>query len=229
MTRSEWPRAPVRLCSQSRKDCSNSAFARCWHLCWSRQWRQQGVARDMSINVICLPGGVAPALQRYGPRMEVGDGRAELHLKDHELYRGDTPPADYSVELELEAVDRFADSRGLDRFHLVGYSGGGFLSLAYAGTRPRRLRSLAIFAPARVPGKPTEDEQAATDSLSAQLEGLEGGAFMAAFVQAQLKPGVAAPPPPARAAPGMEKRPAGIAAMTRAFTAYCFYRDRLRG
>ena len=182
----------------------------------------------MSINVICLPGGVAPASQRYGPLMEVVDGRAELHLKDHELYRGDTPPAEYSVELELEAVDRFADSLGLDRFHLVGYSGGGFLSLAYAGTRPRRLQSLAIFEPARVPGKPTEDEQAATDSLSAQLEGLEGGAFMTAFVQAQLKPGVAAPPTPARPAPGMEKRPAGIAAMMRAFTAYSFDRHRLR-
>jgi len=182
----------------------------------------------MSINVICLPGGVAPAAQRYGPLKEVVDGRAELHLKDHELYRGDTPPANYSVEMELAAIDRFADSLGLDRFHLVGYSGGGFLSLAYAGTRPRRLVSLAIFEPARVPGKPTAEEQAATDSLSAQLEGLDGGAFMAAFVRGQLKPGVQAPPPPARLAPGMEKRPAGIAAMTRAFTAYSFDREHLR-
>ena len=182
----------------------------------------------MSINVICLPGGVAPAAQRYGPLKEVVDGRAELHLKDHELYRGDAPPADYSVEMELEAIDRFADSLGLDRFHLVGYSGGGFLSLAYAGTRPRRLLSLAIFEPARVPGKPTPEEQAATDSLSAQLEGLEGSAFMTAFVRGQLKPGVEAPPSPPRPAPGMEKRPAGIAAMTRAFTAYSFDRDRLR-
>lgn len=182
----------------------------------------------MSINVICLPGGVAPAVQRYGPLKEVVDGRAKLHLKDHELYRGDAPPADYSVEMELEAIDRLADSLGLDRFHLVGYSGGGFLSLAYAGTRPRRLLSLAIFEPARLPGKPTPDEQAATDSLSAQLEGLEGSAFMTAFVRGQLKPGVEAPPPPPGQAPGMEKRPAGIAAMTRAFTAYSFDRDRLR-
>jgi pimeloyl-ACP methyl ester carboxylesterase len=182
----------------------------------------------MSVHVICLPGGVAPAAQRYGPLKEVVDGRAELHLKDHELYRGDTPPTDYSVEMELEAIDRFADSLGLDRFHLVGYSGGGFLSLAYAGTRPRRLLSLAIFEPAMVPGKPTTEEQAAIDSLSAQLKGLEGGAFMAAFVRAQLKPGVEAPPSPTRSAPGMEKRPAGIAAMMRAFTTYSFDRDLLR-
>src|SRR6266852_6591863 len=123
----------------------------------------------MSTDVICLPGGVAPAAQGYGPLKAVLQGGAELHLKEHELYRGDTPPAGYSVEMELDAIDRFADALGLDRFHLVGYSGGGFLSLAYAGTRPRRLQSLAIFEPARVRGKATEDEQAATDSLSAQL------------------------------------------------------------
>jgi len=182
----------------------------------------------MSYNVICLPGGVAPAAQRYEPLKAVVDGRAELHLKDHELYRGETPPTDYSVEMELDSIDRFADSLGLDRFHLVGYSGGGFVSLAYAGTRPKRLLSLAIFEPARVPGKPTIEEKAAIDSLGAQLAGLEGGAFMAAFMSAQLKPGVQAPPPPARPAPGMEKRPPGIAAMMRAFTVYPFDRDQLR-
>lgn len=182
----------------------------------------------MTNHVICLPGGVAPAAQRYEPLKEVIGGRAKLFLKDHELYRGDSPPAGYSVEMELDAIDRFADALGLDRFHLVGYSGGGFLSLAYAGTRPQRLLSLAIFEPARVPGKPTAEEQAAIDSLSARLDGLEGGAFMAAFVQGQLKPGVQAAPPAARPWPGMEKRPAGLAAMMRAFTVYAFDRDQLR-
>ena len=182
----------------------------------------------MSTQVICLPGGVAPAAQRYSPLKSTLGARAELYLKDHELYRGDTPPRDYSVEMELEAIDRFADSLGLARFHLVGYSGGGFLSLAYAGTRPQRLLSLAIFEPARLPGKTTTEEQEAIDALNAQLDGLEGAAYMAAFVRGQLKPGVQAPPSPARPAPGMEKRPAGIAAMTRAFSAYSFERDRLR-
>src|SRR5260370_1075862 len=91
--------------------------------------------------------------------------------------------------MELDSIDRFADSLGLDRFRLVGYSGGGFVSLAYAGTRPKRLLSLAIFEPARVPGKPTGEEKAAIHSLHAQLAGLEGGAFMAAFVSAQLGAG----------------------------------------
>ena len=183
----------------------------------------------MSTQVICLPGAIAPAAQRYAPLAAAVGGRAKLHFKDHELYRGDTPPGDYSVEMELEAVDRFAGSLGLDRFHLVGYSGGGFLSLAYAGTRARRLLSLALFEPAMVPGRRTAEEQAAMDALNAQLDGLEGSAFMAAFVRAQLKPGVQPPPPPSGPpAPGMERRPAGTAAMIRAFLAYSFDRGLLR-
>jgi hypothetical protein len=33
-----------------------------------------------------------------------------MHLKDLEVYAGDTPPPDYSVEMELAALERFADS-----------------------------------------------------------------------------------------------------------------------
>ncbi|GAC1643748.1 MAG: hypothetical protein NVS9B11_13540 [Candidatus Dormibacteraceae bacterium] len=54
--------------------------------------------------------------------------------------------------MEVEAIKRFADSLGLARFHLLGYSGGGFMSLAFAGAHPRRLLSLALFEPASVPG-----------------------------------------------------------------------------
>src|SRR5712692_9344422 len=80
--------------------------------------------------VICLPGGVAPAAERYAPLVGSLAGAADLYVKDLEVYARDKPAPDYSVELELRAVDDFADARGLNRFHLVGYSGGGFLSLA---------------------------------------------------------------------------------------------------
>lgn len=182
----------------------------------------------MKPQVICLPGSVAPAAQRYGPlKAHVGD-RAELHLKDLEVYAGDAPPSDYSVEMELAALERFADSFDLDRFHLTGYSGGGFIALAFAGTRPHRLLSLALFEPAMIPGALTPDEQALADTLHTQLAGLGGAEFMSAFVRLQLKPGVAPPPPPSEPVPGMQNRPAGIAAMTRSFSAYSFDRDLFR-
>jgi pimeloyl-ACP methyl ester carboxylesterase len=181
----------------------------------------------MSRSVICLPGGVAPAAQRYAPlKAAVGDG-AELHLKDLEVYRGDAPPPGYSVEVELAGLERFADSLGFERFHLVGYSGGGFISLAFAGARPERLLSLGLFEPAMVPGAMTAEEEVFTAALRAKLSELTGEEFMTTFVREQVKPGTQMPPPRAMP-PELQNRPAGIAAMLEAFLAYRFERERLR-
>jgi pimeloyl-ACP methyl ester carboxylesterase len=182
----------------------------------------------MKPRVVCLPGSVAPAAERYAPLMESLSGAVDLHLKDLEVYAGEKPAADYSVELELRAVDGFADSHGLDRFHLVGYSGGGFLSLAYAGTRPERVASLALFEPAMVPGQPSPKEEARRSQFERALGGLEGAAFMSAFVAMQLKPGVQIMAPSSPPTPRMAKRPAGIAAMMRSFAAFQFERERFR-
>jgi pimeloyl-ACP methyl ester carboxylesterase len=182
----------------------------------------------MKPQVVCLPGGIAPAAQRYAPlKAAVGDG-AELHLKDLEIYREPVPPADFSVEQELSAVDRFADSLGLNRFHLVGYSGGGFFSLAYAGARPERLLSLGLFEPAMVPGKQTPEERAMYQALEEKLRGLQGADFLSAFGRNQLKPGVEFRPPSGPFPPELQNRPAGLAVMLRIFPAYEFDRERLR-
>jgi pimeloyl-ACP methyl ester carboxylesterase len=174
--------------------------------------------------VICIPGGVAPAAQRYAALTAAVAGTAETHPKDLEVYREDRPPAGYAIEMELAAIDRFADSLHLDRLHLVGYSGGGFISLAYAGTRPGRLLSLAVFEPAAIPGTPTPVELDYSNALEAKLSGLDGPAFMEAFVREQVKPGAHLPPPPASPSPEMRKRPGGIEAMMRAFGEYRFDR-----
>lgn len=182
----------------------------------------------MTPQVVCIPGSVAPAAQRYGPLLNAAGEAADFHVKDLEVYREPTPPAGYSIEEELEAIDRFADSKALKRFHLVGYSGGGFISLAYAGTRPERLISLALFEAARVPGKLTAPEHAFFSSLDAKLAGLKGPEFMAAFVREQVKAGVQVAPPSGPPSPEMQKRPAGIAALIAAFEAYQFDRELFR-
>jgi pimeloyl-ACP methyl ester carboxylesterase len=182
----------------------------------------------MRPQVICLPGGVAPAAQRYAPlKAAVGDA-ADLHLKDLEVYRDAASPIDFSIDLELAAVDRFAESLGLDRFHIVAYSGGGFISLVYAGKHPERVLSLGLFEPAMVPGHATEPEQTTMDAMKVKLEGLAGPDFMSAFVREQVKPGVKLSVPSGPFPPEMENRPAGIAAMMRAFPAFEFDRDSLR-
>jgi pimeloyl-ACP methyl ester carboxylesterase len=174
--------------------------------------------------VICVPGSVAPAAQRYGPLLQAAGDSARLHLKDLEVYREATPPSDYTIDEELEAIDRFADSTSLARFHLVGYSGGGFISLAYAATRPQRINSLGLFEPARIPGQLTSEEQAFFTFLESKLRGLDGPEFMNVFVREQVKPGVQVPPPPTTVSPEMRKRPAGIGALLRQFDAYAFDR-----
>jgi pimeloyl-ACP methyl ester carboxylesterase len=174
----------------------------------------------MKPQVICIPGSVAPAAQRYAALIAAVGDKAELHLKELEVYSGSVPPASYSIEMELAGLDRLADSLGLEHFHLVGYSGGGFVSLAYAATRPHRLVSLGLFEPAAIPGRRTEIEQAAHRAFQEELRGLDGPGFMSAFIRLGLKPGVQPPPAPAATPPEMRNRPAGISAMMRAFDAY---------
>src|SRR5208337_2590274 len=52
-----------------------------------------------------------------------------------------TGPQPGSVAADLDAL---ADHLKLDKFHLVGVAGGGFVSLDYAAWRPERLRSLVV-------------------------------------------------------------------------------------
>jgi len=183
----------------------------------------------MKPQVICVPGSVAPAAQRYRPLIgNVGDA-ADLHLKDLEVYREAKPPAGYSIDEELTAIDRLADAKGLDRFHLVGYSGGGFISLAYSGTRQQRLLSLSLFEPAQIPGELTQEEEQFFAVLASKLEGLHGDAFMSTFIHEQVKPGAVIPsPPPGPVSAEMQKRPGGIAALIKAFREFPFDRDVLR-
>jgi pimeloyl-ACP methyl ester carboxylesterase len=182
----------------------------------------------MSVPVIALPGGVMPAALRYASLQAAVGGDADFHFKDLEIYAGDAPPPGYSVTTEVEALGRFADSLGLERFHLIGYSGGGFVSLAFAGTHPKRLLSLALFEPARVPGTLTAEEAAIDSRFRREMAGLEGSDFMRAFVTLQVRDGVDAPPPSGPPAPWMRTRPAGLAAMMKSFAEYPFDRNRLR-
>src|SRR5215831_7039429 len=101
----------------------------------------------MELGVIFLPGIIAPAAIRFGPLLEQLPGaRAIVH--DLAVYDSDAPPADYSVSTELDALDRVADTAGLDRFHIFGHSGGGAVALAYAAQRGERLVSMAVDEPA---------------------------------------------------------------------------------
>jgi pimeloyl-ACP methyl ester carboxylesterase len=167
--------------------------------------------------VVLLPGGVVPAEPAYAELLQVLGGRVDAVAKDLEVYSGDRPPPDFSLDTEVEGVVRAADRRGFGRFHLVGYSGGGASSLAFAAVHGARLLSLALLEPAWAGNERTPAEQALWQRFRA-LESLPPDQFMAGFAQLQLAPGVE--PPPAREGPPppwMAKRPAGLRAFIDAF------------
>src|SRR5438045_3340603 len=98
--------------------------------------------------VVLLPGGVLPAEPAYAALLQTLGERVDAVAKELEVYSGDKPPRDFSLDVEAEGISRTADVHGFDRFHLVGYSGGGASSLAFAAVHGDRLLSLALLEPA---------------------------------------------------------------------------------
>lgn len=185
---------------------------------------------SVALPVVFVPGGVTPVEPSYGPLLEeLGDEIAPL-LKDLEVYAGDAPPAGYSVQTEVDGLLRAVDGAGLTTFHLVGYSGGAAVCLAFAAQHPQRLRSLAMFEPANVPGRWAPGERDDHPELAAVGGDTPQAEVVGEFTRRQLRPGVEPPaPPPGPPPPWMAKRPAGLAAMGAAFEAGEGDRDALRG
>jgi pimeloyl-ACP methyl ester carboxylesterase len=182
----------------------------------------------MPSRALLLPGAVLPADLAYGAVIaSLGQG-VEAVAKDLELYATDEPPAGYTLDLEIDGVLREMDARGWERFHLVGYSGGGAAALALAARHPERLLSLALLEPAWAGNWDVSPaEQGARRELE-RIAALPPDELMPAFVRLALRPGVRPPdPPPGEPPEWMAKRPAGIAAFMRTFRTYDLDREAL--
>jgi pimeloyl-ACP methyl ester carboxylesterase len=179
--------------------------------------------------VILLPGIVLPVEASYGPLLGALGSDVEAVGKDLEVYATPDPSDDYSLEVEIAGVLREADARGWEQFHLVGYSGGGAAALAFAAARPERLASVALLEPAWAGNWDLSAAEKALRREFERLEGLPFEQFMSTFMELGLKPGVPVPaPPPGDPPPWMSKRPAGIAAINRAFREGEIDREALR-
>jgi pimeloyl-ACP methyl ester carboxylesterase len=178
--------------------------------------------------VILLPGAVLPADLAYGALIDALGADVEAVAKDLEVYAGDEPPVDYTLDDEVAGVVREADARGWELFHVVGYSGGGAAALAAAARRPHRLLSLALLEPAWAGSWDLGEAERAVWRELEKLEELPPDEFMRAFVRLQLRPGVELPAsPPGPQPPWMAKRPAGIRALMRTFKTYDLDRESL--
>ena len=128
------------------------------------------------------------------------------------MYAEDLPPKDYDLGVEVDGIVREADAHSFDRFHLVGYSGGGAAALAFLAEHGDRLLSVALLEPAWAGNDRTPEEEALWLRLRA-LEALQPDRFIEEFVRLQMAPGVPLPPRPQDPPPWMAKRPAGIRAL----------------
>src|SRR5205823_8886819 len=89
-----------------------------------------------------------PADLAYGALLEALGNDVDAVAKELEMYAGPEPPPNYTLENEIDGILHSARAAGFNRFHLVGYSGGGASSLAFAAAHPERLLSLALIEPA---------------------------------------------------------------------------------
>ncbi len=179
--------------------------------------------------VILLPGAVLPADLAYGPLLEALGDEVEAVAKELEIYAAEEPPPSYTLDVEVDGLLRAAETSGFARFHLVGYSGGGASSLAFAATHPERLRSLALLEPAWAGNDGLDPAEEAVWREFDRIMALPPGEMMPAFVRGNLGPGVKSPPPPpGPTPPWMAKRPAGLRGFIQAFKAGELDLDALR-
>jgi pimeloyl-ACP methyl ester carboxylesterase len=178
-----------------------------------------------------VPGGIMPSSLSYGSLLAVLGDEVEAIAKELEVYAGATPPSDYGLELEVDGIARAADAAGVGDFHLVGYSAGGASSLAFPAEHPERLRSLALIEPAWIGNEGLTAEMEADLAELQRVVALPPEERMPAFLFWQMRPGVEPPAQllhPTSVPPWMATRPAGLAAVARAFNTYHLDRKRFR-
>lgn len=180
--------------------------------------------------VILLPGVVLPAALAYSGLVAALGDTCECIPKELEVYADPEPPNGFGLDNEVEGIARAAQHSGFEGFHLVGYSGGGASSLAFAATYPERLLSLALLEPAWAGNEGLGPEEHALWTELGRIKGLPPDQRMPAFMRAQVAADTPLPPPPdGPQSPWMASRPAGVVALLEAFPNFQLDLDALRG
>src|ERR671918_2578102 len=149
--------------------------------------------RDERYQAILLPGAVMPAELAYPDLVRALGTDVDARPKEHELYASSEPPPGWGLETEVEAIRRFADDAGFEQFHLVGYSGGGAIAIAFCTTYPERLASLALNEPAWTGNKNLSEDERELWNEFERITALPPEEMMPGFGRAQLPPGVEPP------------------------------------
>jgi pimeloyl-ACP methyl ester carboxylesterase len=146
-------------------------------------------------SVVCLNGNM-PVHETFAPLAKELNGKVVLVLKDREAYARE-PGTALTLADEVEGVRHAADTNRLDYFHLLGYSAGAVVALAFTAAYPERITSLALIEPPWI-GNDTvsADAKALHDALDRVLTEVPPQQRMGQFRQAITRPGEVLPPVP---------------------------------
>jgi pimeloyl-ACP methyl ester carboxylesterase len=170
-----------------------------------------------------------PAQLAYADLIAALGDDVQAVAKELEMYAGPEPPSGYTLNTEVDGILRTSGEVGFGRFHLVGYSGGGAASVAFAAAHPERLLSLALIEPAWLGNEGLDATERAVWRQFERIMDLPPDQLMPAFVANQLAPGVEPPPPPpGPPPPWMATRPTGLRAFLRTFLSSSLDLERLR-
>lgn len=99
------------------------------------------------VPVVLLHGNMATSGQ-WDVFFDAMDPRYAMYAPDMRGFGGSSyeEPIDSLWDFAAD-LDRFADELDLDPFHLVGWSLGGAVAMAYAADHPERVRKLVLLAP----------------------------------------------------------------------------------
>ncbi len=131
---------------------------------------------ESGLPLLCVPGA-AGAAEMYSAHFEALAPRRCLSLSLRGRGRSDAPPAGYTFEDQVSDVEAVAESAGLDRLCLMGYSLGAAFALGYALRHPQRVAGLIVGDyPARYPAFTAEWVERA---LAGGMDALQPGAAQA--------------------------------------------------
>lgn len=170
-------------------------------------------------SVVCLNGN-SPVEDTFAPLTAALRGEWNLVLKDREAYAR-APGEALTIADEIAGVVRAADVHGLSSFHLLGYSAGGVVALAFTAAYPERVKTLGLIEPPWMSNDTDRaDARALHVALDRVLNDVPLAQRMAAFRQAIMRPGeTPAPLPPGLVPAGASTRAEQGAVLWRAIRA----------
>jgi pimeloyl-ACP methyl ester carboxylesterase len=182
---------------------------------------------DMN-SVVCLNGN-APVQDTFAPLATYLHGEVALVLKDREAYSR-APGECLTLADEIMGVCRIGEEKELPSFHLLRYSAGGVVALAFTAAYHERVRTLALIEPPWMGNDTTSaDAKALHSALDHVLTEVPVDQRMAQFRQAIMRPGESpAPLPPGPSPAWASMRAAQGAMLWQAIRAAPLETERLR-